>query len=96
MKDTCQKTTADLWGVDWNRPWQLLRERQVAWILGCSAKALRRYRADGIGPKYLKLNGRSVRYRLGDLQDFLNLQPFGGGGAARADGGRGRPPRGAR
>jgi excisionase family DNA binding protein len=48
----------------------ILRESAAADYLGLSRWFLRRARADGRGPAYLKL-GRTIRYRARDLDDWL-------------------------
>ena len=49
---------------------RLLREQQVAELLGCSAAALRKWRLNGDGPRYCKL-GRLVRYSEADLLAYI-------------------------
>lgn len=44
---------------------------QAAKFLGQSVFTLRKHRSLGIGPKYCKL-GRSVRYRLDDLKEYVD------------------------
>ena len=47
-----------------------LTERPAAEYLGLSVRTLQKRRFEGQGPSYLKI-GRSVRYRLEDLDAFL-------------------------
>ena len=47
--------------------------KQLAEYLGISESLLHTYRADGIGPVYLKL-GKLVRYRLDDVEKWLEEQ----------------------
>jgi len=63
-------------------------ETTAAGILGFSKKTLQNMRADRRGPAYLKC-GRSVRYRLGDLLDFMENCRVDPGAVPR----RGRPGR---
>jgi len=49
----------------------LLREGAAASILDLSTRTLQDWRVRGCGPKFRKL-GRSVRYRLEDVQAFVN------------------------
>jgi hypothetical protein len=42
----------------------------AAWILGCAPQSMRNWRNLGRGPAYIK-RGRMVRYRVGDLLDFM-------------------------
>jgi hypothetical protein len=51
-------------------PEDVLTEKETAALLRISVKALQGWRSRGGGPKFLKL-GRCVRYRRGDLQDFV-------------------------
>ncbi len=49
----------------------LLNEKQVAQLLCCTTSALRRWRREGRGPRFVKI-GRLVRYRQEDVEDFVN------------------------
>jgi predicted DNA-binding transcriptional regulator AlpA len=49
----------------------LLREGETSSILGLSKRTLQDWRVRGCGPKFVKV-GRSVRYRLEDVQAFVN------------------------
>jgi len=71
--------TADLDGIPWNYPLALLNEFQVAAIRNASVKVLRRERCEGTGPRFRRINGRTVRYRLGDVLAWIEAQPVGGG-----------------
>lgn len=44
----------------------LLTEKDVAQLLGYSPRTLQKWRAAGVGPRFVKAN-RSVRYRREDL-----------------------------
>ena len=58
---------------------QLLNEGQAAAVLGWSPKNLQRRRWLRQEPKFLKV-GRLVKYRMTDLQDFLDrcvIEPRG-------------------
>jgi len=57
---------------------KLLKEQQVAEILGLSTKSLQAWRLYGKGPRYRKI-GRSVRYPEADLEAWISRQPAGGG-----------------
>lgn len=46
-----------------------LTDVQLALRWGISVKTIRNWRADGIGPAHVKLNG-AVRYRLTDIIDY--------------------------
>ena len=51
---------------------QLLTETETSEILNCSVAALRRWRRERRGPKFLKVEGRLVRYRDSDLEEFAD------------------------
>jgi predicted DNA-binding transcriptional regulator AlpA len=55
----------------------LLCEREVAAICGLSAAAIRRWRLLRKGPHYIKV-GAAVRYRLRDVNNWLETRPSGG------------------
>jgi hypothetical protein len=59
----------------------LLTEYQAAAALNLSVRTLRDWRNQNIGPHFIKLNGKSVRYRLSELEAYQDLQPAGGGEA---------------
>jgi predicted site-specific integrase-resolvase len=46
-------------------------EKEAARTIGLSVQTLRNWRHLGKGPAYVKL-GRSVRYRIDDLMDFID------------------------
>ena len=50
---------------------ELINEEHASAILNVSTRTLQAWRVRGCGPKFRKL-GRSVRYRLEDLQKFVN------------------------
>jgi excisionase family DNA binding protein len=56
----------------------LLNEQQVAEYLGLSVHAMRRFRFEDRGPKFIRV-GRLVRYRPEDVEAWLSEQPVGGG-----------------
>ncbi|MGE5569427.1 MAG: helix-turn-helix transcriptional regulator [Rhodospirillales bacterium] len=105
MSDTCvfaaapestpapqlRERTVDLGSVLAKHPAAMLNEYEAAAIVGASVKTLRRWRCDGAGPRYAKVNGFTVRYKLGDLLAWLESQPTGGGSAGNERRGRGRP-----
>jgi predicted DNA-binding transcriptional regulator AlpA len=49
----------------------LLTEKEAARILGLAVSTLQQRRFQGRQPNYLKI-GRAVRYRLSDLQEFMD------------------------
>lgn len=50
---------------------ELVDEKTAARILGFSVKSLQNRRWKGLPPQFLRL-GRCIRYRLSDLQDYLD------------------------
>ena len=48
----------------------LLTERETAERLRCTVAALRRWRREHRGPKWIKL-GRLIRYSIADLESFI-------------------------
>jgi len=48
----------------------LLTQREAASLLHLSERTLERFRVSGTGPKFLRL-GRSIRYRLTDIEAFI-------------------------
>ncbi len=48
----------------------LLNENELAALLGYHVQTLRNHRSAGVGIPYVKV-GRSVRYQLVDIQEYL-------------------------
>ena len=63
----------------------LLTEEDVAKQLQVSLAALRRWRVEGRGPRFIKVSAL-VRYRPEELENWLASQPTGG--ALERQGGR--------
>jgi hypothetical protein len=74
-------------------PWAWVDEHVYAAIRGCSVKTLQNERRLNVGCPFKRVNGTSIRYRIGDITAFLESQPGGGGrgtgGGAGHDAGRG-------
>lgn len=49
----------------------LLDERAGADFLTSKPATLKSWRKKGIGPRYLRIGGRAIRYRLSDLRAYL-------------------------
>lgn len=60
-------------------PWAWVDERVYAAIRGCSVKVLQRERQLNVGCPFRRINGTTVRYKLGDITAFMESQPGGGG-----------------
>ncbi len=63
-------------------PWAWVDERVYAAIRGCSVKVLQNERRLNMGCAFRRINGTTIRYKIGDIAAFLESQP-GGGGAAK-------------
>jgi predicted DNA-binding transcriptional regulator AlpA len=48
----------------------LLTQREAASFLQLSERTLERFRVAGLGPKFVRV-GRSIRYRLTDIETFI-------------------------
>ncbi len=53
-------------------PDRLVDERQAAGFLCYSVRALQNWRVRGGGPRFVKVSGRSVRYRHRDLIAWID------------------------
>ena len=51
---------------------------QAAAFYGCSVALFRKWRVKGGGPRYLKLNGKLIRYSMRDLLAYLETCAAGG------------------
>jgi excisionase family DNA binding protein len=54
----------------------LLTQREAAALLHLSERTLERFRVSGTGPRFVRL-GRSVRYRLADIEAFIATRIVG-------------------
>jgi len=76
--------------------WAWVDEHVYAAIRGCSVKVLQNERRLNMGCPFRRINGTTIRYKVGDITAFLESQP-GGGGAAKPSNpprrGAGRPRR---
>src|SRR5450759_2644194 len=60
-------------------PWAWVDEHVYAAIRGCSVKVLQNERRLNIGCAFRRINGTTIRYKIGDITAFLESQPGGGG-----------------
>jgi hypothetical protein len=74
-------------------PWAWVDEHVYAAIRGCSVKVLQRERRLNIGCPFRRINGTTIRYKMGDISAFLESQPGGGGAEKSSDRPRPRPGR---
>lgn len=58
----------------------LFTDVELAAYLGIKVSTLRKWRVTGHGVPWIKLNGSLVRYRLGDVEQYLNACPKNGSG----------------
>jgi len=49
----------------------LVGEKEAARILGLAVQTLRNWRCKRIGPNYLKIGSRAVRYAIEDLEEWI-------------------------
>lgn len=50
---------------------KLLNTKEAAALLGLSPQTLEKWRSMGVGPAYLKLGNKAVRYRHSELLAFI-------------------------
>ena len=53
---------------------RLMDEREAAGLLCYSVRALQNWRVRGGGPRFVKVSGRSIRYRRRDLIDWIEAR----------------------
>jgi hypothetical protein len=63
-------------------PWAWVDEHVYAAIRYCSVKVLQNERRLNVGCPFRRINGTTIRYKMGDITAFLESQP-GGGGCAK-------------
>jgi hypothetical protein len=56
-------------------PWVWVDERVYAAIRGCSVKVLQNERRLNIGCLFRRINGTTIRYKLGESMPFSNRSP---------------------
>ena len=49
---------------------QLLNTEEASSLLGVNNIIMETWRRKGTGPRFVRINSKCVRYRLGDLADF--------------------------
>ena len=54
----------------------LLTQRKAATLLRLSERTLERGRISGLGPKFVRI-GRSIRYRLADIEAYIASRVVG-------------------
>lgn len=53
---------------------QAMSEAQAALFLGYGRETLKRWRMLNFGPKFIKISRTSIRYRIKDLKEWLELR----------------------
>ena len=64
---------------------QILNETEVAEMLRCTKAALRKWRRQRRGPRFVRV-GRLIRYRLADVEEFLESNASSSRAASNAGG----------
>jgi hypothetical protein len=60
-------------------PWAWVDEHVYAAIRACSVKVLQNERRLNTGCPFRRINGTTIRYKMGDIAAFMESQPGGGG-----------------
>src|SRR5437870_4526623 len=71
---------------------EFLSQREVAVRLGMSARTIEGWRARGVGPPFLRLSARAVRYRSSDLEQWLDQRRVADEAGLDRDGQNSRRP----
>jgi predicted DNA-binding transcriptional regulator AlpA len=52
-------------------PSEVVRPAEAALVLSVSLSLLKKWRAEGVGPRFVRLGGRAIGYRQADLSDWI-------------------------
>lgn len=52
-------------------PSEVVRPAEAALVLSVSLSLLKKWRAEGAGPRFVRLGGRAIGYRRADLSDWI-------------------------
>ncbi|MCZ8282579.1 MAG: hypothetical protein O9286_10100 [Aquidulcibacter sp.] len=52
-------------------PSEVVRPAEAALVLSVSLSLLKKWRAEGVGPRFVRLGGRAIGYRRADLSDWI-------------------------
>ncbi len=55
-------------------PSEVVRPAEAAMVLSVSLSLLKKWRAEGAGPRFVRLGGRAIGYRRADLSDWIVAQ----------------------
>jgi predicted DNA-binding transcriptional regulator AlpA len=72
--DSLQSTGS--WPSLSRHPDDLLTTGETATVTHFSPRTLENWRRKGIGPKFVRIGGRGVRYRWGDIVEYANSRRF--------------------
>lgn len=64
------------------KPGDLLTDTEAAAILNLGVRTLRNWRCNGLGPRWVKIGLRAVRYHRRDIAAFIEAANDGERGAA--------------
>jgi predicted DNA-binding transcriptional regulator AlpA len=53
---------------------KLVKEKQAADMLSVAPRTLRNWRTRGGGPRFVKISGRCIRYRVADLNEWTKAR----------------------
>ena len=56
----------------------MMHPKETALMLGLSTRTLEKWRLDNRGPRYIRIGTRIVRYRRGDILEFIEAGENGG------------------
>ena len=71
MKQHAMKTSGGAASSRSGSPLPLLTESEAAKYLSLTNRALQAWRCQGRGPRFVKISARAVRYRLEDLERWV-------------------------
>ena len=55
-------------------PSEVVRPAEAALVLSVSLSLLKKWRAEGAGPRFVRLGGRAIGYRRADLSDWVSAR----------------------
>jgi len=56
---------------EYNMGKRLVSDTEAAPILGLSVQTLRNWRCINVGPRYVRIGDRTIRYDVGDLERYI-------------------------
>ncbi|OYU51809.1 MAG: hypothetical protein CFE27_10020 [Alphaproteobacteria bacterium PA1] len=55
-------------------PSEIVRPAEAALVLSVSLSLLKKWRAEGTGPRFVRLGGRAIGYRRADLSNWISAR----------------------